>query len=167
MLMLLILVLNVNNLIGYKLNDPPPICSAYEMLIVNTKQCVSRCPIRCKGDVCFEDGECPCKNSYITSFEKGLICGKICLPGCIEAGGYCASSQICVCTQKGLYFDPITRKCKKFSVLKDKCRGRCIYGKCGRDGNCICSEGFKLNNNIFGQSCSPVCKQVIFHHRII
>lgn len=119
----LILITNVQKFEGYKLNDPPPICSAYEMLIVNTKQCVSRCPIRCEKDICFEDGECPCKNSYMTSFGKGLICAQTCLPGCIQAGGYCASPQLCVCPQKGSYFDPISRKCIKYSIFKDKCAG--------------------------------------------
>lgn len=108
---------------SYAINDPPPPCSAYEMLIVNTKQCVSRCPIRCQDDRCFEDGDCPCENSYMTSYERGLICVQDCLPGCLEAGGYCAAPDICVCKRKGSYFDPVARKCRKVSIFKDKCRG--------------------------------------------
>lgn len=108
---------------SYAIIDPPPPCSAYEMLIVNTKQCVSRCPIRCQDDRCFEDGDCPCKNSYMTSVERGLICVQVCLPGCFEAGGYCAAPDICVCKRKGSYFDPVTRTCRKVSIFKDKCQG--------------------------------------------
>ncbi|KNC31121.1 hypothetical protein FF38_13938, partial [Lucilia cuprina] len=156
---LLILIVNIQSFKAYTLNDPPPICSSYEMLIVNTKQCVSRCPIRCINEICFEDGECPCANSYITSFGDGLVCGKPCIPGCIQAGGYCAAPQRCVCTQKGSYFDPVSRKCQKYHIFKDRCGGRCLYGNCTHDGKCNCFEGFKYNDNLFGQLCSPVCKQ--------
>ncbi|XP_005184341.1 epidermal growth factor-like protein [Musca domestica] len=153
------LLLKFSDSIAYELNDPPPPCSAYEMLIVNTKQCVSRCPIRCIDDNCFEDGECPCENSYMTSFENGLICAQQCLPGCIEAGGYCAGPDICVCKHKGSAFDPVTRKCWKHSIFRDKCQGRCLYGHCNHEGICTCAQGFRSTNNIFGQLCEPVCKQ--------
>lgn len=122
-ILLIILIEIIYNCQAYELNDPPPLCSAYEMLIVNTKQCVSRCPIRCMNGVCFEEGECPCENSYMTNFDIGLVCGQRCLPGCIEAGGYCAGGQVCVCPHKGSYFEPVTRRCRKFSAFRDKCRG--------------------------------------------
>uniref|UniRef100_A0A1I8P678 EGF-like domain-containing protein n=1 Tax=Stomoxys calcitrans TaxID=35570 RepID=A0A1I8P678_STOCA len=145
---------------AYELNDPPPPCSAYEMLIVNTKQCVSRCPIRCVDDWCFEDGECPCEMSYITSFTHGLICAQSCLPGCVEAGGYCAAPDICVCKHKGSTFDPVSQKCRKNSLFRDKCRGRCLYGRCDKEGNCSCAPGYKYMEGLhFGQLCVPECKQ--------
>lgn len=97
-------------------------CSDYEMLIINTRQCVSRCPIRCINDVCFEDGICPCEGFYETSFERGLVCALECQPGCNSAGGYCASTDLCVCPKRFVY-DAVARRCRKYVLLLDRCRG--------------------------------------------
>ncbi|XP_039953706.1 wnt inhibitory factor 1 isoform X2 [Bactrocera tryoni] len=135
-------------------------CSDYEMLIINTRYCVSRCPIRCSNGSCFEDGVCPCADNYQTSFEKEeLVCATECLPGCHTAGGFCAAPDLCLCSQEGYYFDAVARRCRKYHSLSDRCFGRCLYGKCNANGECVCAQGYISQENLFGQMCAPVCKQ--------
>uniref|UniRef100_A0A1A9ZNE6 EGF-like domain-containing protein n=1 Tax=Glossina pallidipes TaxID=7398 RepID=A0A1A9ZNE6_GLOPL len=123
------LIVRVLNVALY-LNPSTSLCSDYEMLIANTRHCVSRCPLKCINDICFEDGVCPCENFYTTSSEKGLICSRECLPGCKEAGGYCAGPDL-----------------------------RCLYGYCDKDGACTCFQGYKYQQKPLGQFCIPECKQ--------
>lgn len=111
---------------GYwEINEPPPLCSDYEMLVVNTRQCVRRCNIVCRDGVCFEDGPCPCADQYVGADPEGLVCAAECLPGCQAAGGYCAAPDLCVCRKdRHYYFDPLSRKCRhRASRLLDPCLG--------------------------------------------
>ncbi|XP_030388565.1 wnt inhibitory factor 1 [Scaptodrosophila lebanonensis] len=158
-LLLLFLLLQLRHSSSYELNKPPPFCSPYEMLIVNTHQCVRRCHILCVDGVCFEDGPCPCAEQYMTSFMKGLVCAADCLPGCKEAGGYCAAPDLCVCRKnKRYYFDPVTRLCRRRGPhLLDRCRGRCINGRCSYNGECICAQGYELRTTLRGIVCMPIC----------
>ncbi|XP_037942023.1 wnt inhibitory factor 1-like [Teleopsis dalmanni] len=145
---------------GFHQEPPHPPCSDYEMRIVNTKHCVARCPIRCREGIrriCYEDNVCACDGFYFTSFEKGLICAAECLPGCTNAGGYCAAPNLCLC-RKGFYFNEVARRCWR-RIIKDRCFGRCLYGKCSSSGECICAQGFAYRPTIFGQLCVPVCAQ--------
>uniref|UniRef100_A0A1A9X3T2 Uncharacterized protein n=1 Tax=Glossina brevipalpis TaxID=37001 RepID=A0A1A9X3T2_9MUSC len=135
-------------------------CSDYEMLIINTQQCVSRCPLKCfNNNICFEDGPCPCDNFYIISNKSTLICNQDCLPGCKEAGGYCAGQDLCLCPRKNTFFDKLQQKCRKFSIIKNKCLGRCLYGYCDKNDTCTCFQGYKYQQKPLGQLCVPVCKQ--------
>uniref|UniRef100_A0ABK9MZ66 Wnt inhibitory factor 1 n=1 Tax=Glossina morsitans morsitans TaxID=37546 RepID=A0ABK9MZ66_GLOMM len=152
------LIVRVLNVALY-LKPSTSLCSDYEMLIANTRHCVSRCPLKCINDICFEDGVCPCENFYTTSSEKGLICSRECLPGCKEAGGYCAGPDLCLCPRKNTFFDKLRQKCRKFSFVKDKCLGRCLYGYCDKDGACTCLQGYKYQQKPLGQFCVPECKQ--------
>ncbi|EDW72414.1 uncharacterized protein Dwil_GK20728 [Drosophila willistoni] len=146
---------------GYReINEPPPLCSDYEMLIINTRQCVRRCNIVCRDGVCFEDGPCPCDNQYTTSEINGLVCAAECLPGCNRAGGYCASTDLCICKKgRKYYFDPLSQRCRRRRPkLLDMCQGRCYNGKCSPEGQCICSEGYELGSTLLhGQQCMPQC----------
>ncbi|XP_022224539.2 wnt inhibitory factor 1 [Drosophila obscura] len=147
---------------GYwQINEPPPLCSDYEMLIVNTQQCVRRCNIVCQEGVCFEDGDCPCANQYLGGNPDGLICAAECLPGCREAGGYCAAPDLCVCRKdKHYYFDTLSGHCRhRGARLLDPCHGRCTHGRCSYDGQCICAQGYELQATLLhGQQCMPICQ---------
>ncbi|XP_067633289.1 wnt inhibitory factor 1 [Eurosta solidaginis] len=139
---------------------PRPPCSYYEMLIVNTRYCVSRCPIRCVNGRCFEDGVCPCADSYQAIFvQESLVCAAECLPGCQSAGGFCAAPDLCLCNRKGYYFDAVARRCREYHILSDRCFGRCLYGTCTANGECICAQGYAVQNATFDQLCAPVCLQ--------
>ncbi|XP_033248408.1 wnt inhibitory factor 1 [Drosophila miranda] len=147
---------------GYwEINEPPPLCSDYEMLIVNTRQCVRRCNIVCLGGVCFEDGDCPCADQYLGANPDGLVCAAKCLPGCREAGGYCAAPDLCVCRKdRHYYFDALSRRCRhRGARLLDPCHGRCTHGRCSYDGSCICAQGYELRTTLLhGQQCTPICQ---------
>ncbi|XP_044571529.1 uncharacterized protein LOC6494387 isoform X2 [Drosophila ananassae] len=113
---------------GYwEINEPPPLCSDYEMLVVNTRQCVRRCNIVCREGVCFEDGPCPCADQYQGADPDGVVCAAECLPGCQKAGGYCAAPDLCVCSKGShYYFDALARKCRhRVARLLDPCLGHC------------------------------------------
>ncbi|XP_060657284.1 epidermal growth factor-like protein [Drosophila nasuta] len=144
----------------WELNDPPPICSEYEMLIVNTHQCVRRCNIVCVRGICFEDGPCPCDNQYQSAFEDGVACAAECVPGCLEAGGYCAGPELCICPKsKHYYYDEVARRCRhRLPRLLDLCRGRCTHGSCSFDGRCICAQGYEMRATLLhGPQCTPIC----------
>ncbi|XP_017148604.2 wnt inhibitory factor 1 [Drosophila miranda] len=147
---------------GYwEINEPPPLCSDYEMLIVNTRQCVRRCNIVCLGGVCFEDGVCPCADQYMGANPDGLVCAAECLPGCREAGGYCAAPDLCVCRKdRHYYFDALSRRCRhRGARLLAPCHGRCTHGRCSYDGSCICAQGYELRTTLLhGQQCTPICQ---------
>ncbi|ALC42363.1 CG15861, partial [Drosophila busckii] len=147
---------------GYRdLNEPPPICSDYEMLIVNTRQCVRRCHIVCLRGICFENGTCPCDHQYASSKADGVICATDCVPGCKEAGGYCAGPELCICRwHKHYYFDAVSRRCQHRSPrLLDLCGGRCLNGHCDYNGACICASGYQLQSTLLhGQMCMPICE---------
>ncbi|XP_034653728.1 wnt inhibitory factor 1 [Drosophila subobscura] len=147
---------------GYwEINEPPPLCSDYEMLVVNTRQCVRRCNIVCQEGVCFEDGDCPCADQYLGANPDGLVCAAECLPGCREAGGYCAAPDLCVCRKdRHNYFDALSRRCRhRTARLLDPCHGRCTHGRCSYDGQCICAQGYELRATLLhGQQCTPICK---------
>ncbi|XP_004520826.1 wnt inhibitory factor 1 [Ceratitis capitata] len=136
-------------------------CSDYEMLIINTQYCVSRCPIRCVNGSCFEDDVCPCADYYQTSFKEGesLVCASECLPGCKSAGGFCAAPDLCLCSREGFHFDAVARRCREYHIFRDRCLGRCLYGKCNANGECTCAQGYTAQDAVFGQLCAPVCKQ--------
>lgn len=109
----------------WELNEPPPICSEYEMLIVNTHQCVRRCNIVCQRGVCFEDGPCPCADQYQSAHRNSLVCAAECVPGCQQAGGHCAGPELCICRKsKHYYYDAVARRCRRRGPrLLDLCGG--------------------------------------------
>ncbi|EDW61828.2 wnt inhibitory factor 1 [Drosophila virilis] len=144
----------------WELNEPPPICSEYEMLIVNTRQCVRRCNIVCQRGVCFEDGPCPCADQYQSAYKDGVACAAKCLPGCQEAGGHCAGPELCICRKsKHYYYDPVARRCRRrLPRLLELCGRRCIHGRCSYDGRCICAQGYEMRSTLLhGAQCMPIC----------
>lgn len=109
----------------WEINEPPPICSEFEMLVVNTRQCVRRCNIVCVRGVCYEDGPCPCDNQYQSVANEGVACAAECLEGCQEAGGYCAGPELCLCRKsKSYYYDAVAKRCRRrVPRLLDLCGG--------------------------------------------